>query len=78
MTDLGGGCRQGMGLEPAPERRSTNNERSPGERPHDEHGSFLVDRTGHDERAEELSEKAESGRIQQALELGHETKSRSD
>ena len=64
-----------MGLESTPERRTTNHERSPRDRTHEEHGSFLVDSPGHDEGTRKLSEEAGSRSIQKAPELGHKNQS---
>ena len=60
-----------MGLESTPERRTTNHERSPKERPREEQGSFLVDSPGHNEGNREMSEEAGSRSIQKVPELGH-------
>ena len=65
-----------MGLESTPERRTTNHERSPKDRPHEEHGSFLVDSPGHDEGARKLSEEAGSRSIQKAPQLGQKNQKR--
>ena len=60
-----------MGLESTTERRTTNHERSPRDRPQEEHGSFLVDSPGHDEGTREMSEEAGSRSLQKAPELDH-------
>ena len=67
-----------MCLESTPERWATNHERSPRERPQEEHGSFLEDSPGHDEGPRELPDKAGSRSVQKAPELGHSAKGGSE
>ena len=51
---MAGGCRQVNG----PEGWKIHHERSPREKIHEEHGSFLVDSSEHDEGTRDLSEEA--------------------
>ena len=62
-------------LESTSERRATNHNRSPWEGSHDEHYSFLVDRSGYDERIREFSKEAGPRSIQKASKLGQASES---